>query len=290
MTKREEKDIVLDHDYDGIRELDNKLPPWWLYLFYITIVWSVLYLIYFHVLDIGDSSYVEYMKEIDPNWTEPKTEASIGMGYRSPFYNPQGDATPLSRMEESIAKKESAKLEGQYALEQGDLDEKLGVLSFEELILAAMRVATPEQMEKLQNNFPDIWQKYNTLSKEGAVAAVAATDTGQVKEEFAIEPLTDEASLRAGKQIFIANCVTCHGQLGEGGIGPNLTDNYFLHGAGMGNTVKTIVQGIPAKGMISWRGILKEDQIKQVASYILTLKGTNPPNAKAPQGEKVTFE
>ena len=89
------------------------------------------------------------------------------------------------------------------------------------------------------------------------------------------------------KEGYNTNCATCHGQSGEGGIGPNMTDDYYIHGAGMNNTIQVIKSGVPAKGMISWRGILKEPQILEVASYIMTLQGTNPPNAKAAQGEKI---
>ena len=98
-----------------------------------------------------------------------------------------------------------------------------------------------------------------------------------------------KANIEKGKEIFVKNCVSCHGPQGQGIIGPNLTDDYWLHGAGINNVVHTITFGVPAKGMITWRGVLKEKQILQVASYILTLHGTNPPNPKAPQGEKVAY-
>jgi mono/diheme cytochrome c family protein len=280
MAKRDEKDVILDHDYDGIRELDNDLPPWWLYLFYVTIIWGILYLIYFHVIDIGDSSYAEYMKELDPEWVEVKTATSFQFGYRSPFYSEQGDVTPLGRQE-------ADKIRALDTRDQQAADRSFVDISFEQLILAAMNVAKPEELNKLQLNFPEIWEKYNARrSLSDQRQTVPAIAEKEVKE-IAIEPLTDGASLAAGKQIFIMNCATCHGQQGGGGIGPNLTDDYYLHGAGMGNTVKIIKQGIPSKGMISWRGILQETQINQVASYILTMHGTNPPNARAPQGEKV---
>jgi len=75
--------------------------------------------------------------------------------------------------------------------------------------------------------------------------------------------------------------------LGEGGVGPNFTDEYWLHGGDVKSIFKTIKFGVPEKGMIPWQSQISPPQIQQVASYILTLKGTNPPNAKAPQGELV---
>jgi len=281
MAKKIEKDILLDHDYDGIKELDNRLPPWWVYLFYITIIWAVLYMIHYHVTGTGDSSYVEYMKEMDPDWQPDEAESGLSIGYRSPFYA-ASDLTPRKRIELELAKQAEAKTEQSRGVESMTAAN----LNFEQLILAAMEVSSIEDLEKLKTAFPAIYQQY----QEKSGAAVAAPVEEPAVSEPDISPLTDDASLAAGKSIFEINCATCHGKLGEGGIGPNMTDNYYIHGAGVANTVKVIKNGVAAKGMISWRGILKEEEILQVASYILSLKGTNPPKAKAPQGEKIVPE
>lgn len=216
-------DKLTDHDYDGIKELDNDLPRWWLYLFYVTIVWGVLYLLYYHVLGIGYLSADEYKKELNPSYMKVKATETTFFGlfpdYRSPLFNPEGDITPLS--------------EGQAA------------------------------------------------GKQQYVEETAATDT------TAYESLTDTESLNAGHAIFTQHCVQCHGQYGEGNIGPNLTDNYWIHGGTFADIVKTIKFGVPAKGMISWRGTLKPEQIIEVASYVESIHGTNPPNPKAPQGTLV---
>jgi len=91
-------DKLLDHDYDGIRELDNKLPPWWLNLFYVTIIWGVGYIFYYHILGIGDLSYAEYQKSIDPNWQETTDPTyrpmRMAKGYHSPFYTGGKEITP----------------------------------------------------------------------------------------------------------------------------------------------------------------------------------------------------
>ncbi len=279
MTEKNENDLLLDHNYDGIRELDNKLPPWWLYLFYVTIVWGIGYLIYYHVLGIGDLSHAEYMKELDPSWKPSAPSEGFSIGYHSPFYRSE-DLTPRRRSE--IAKTGEAAMLFTEA-ERGDKGAAVSELDFEQLILAAMNVSKPEDLEKLKNAFPEIWSKYEAMQS----GAPSIPEAASAEPEVEIEALTDEASLAAGRRIFEANCITCHGKNGEGGIGPNLTDDYYLHGKGMTNSVKIIVNGIPAKGMISWRGILNKEQINQVASYILSLHGTNPSNAKAPQGEKI---
>jgi mono/diheme cytochrome c family protein len=279
MSKENEQDLLLDHIYDGIRELDNKLPPWWLYLFYITIIWGLGYLIYYHVLGIGDSSYAEYMKELDPNWTAPPNTAGFSLEYRSPFYA-NTDLTPFRQLEDSIKAEAAEQLAA--GVEKAE-ESTAGTMDFNQLILAAMRISKPEDLDKLKSAFPEIWKQFESQNPRSTSAAPPKPEESEVQ----IEPLTDRASLAEGKTIFETNCATCHGKNGEGGIGPNLTDDYYLHGKGMTNTVHTITNGVPVKGMISWRGILKEDQIKKVASYILTLYGSNPPNAKAPQGEKI---
>lgn len=194
MVKKIEKvkDELLDHDFDGIQELDNELPPWWLMLFYITIIWSVVYLLYYHVLGIGPSSIEEYQQEM-------------------------------------------------------------------------------ARAEKL----------YGSQKSGGTAAAIPEED---------LKPLTDKASLEAGKAVYTKNCVACHGPNGEGGIGPNLTDEYWIHGGSFKDIVHTITVGVPQKGMVPWGPVLKKDEILQVASYVWSLYGTNPPNAKAPEGEKYDRE
>lgn len=181
-----EEEIVLDHDYDGIRELDNSLPPWWLYTFYLTIIWGIGYIYVFHMSDIGLSQKSEYELEL------------------------------------KVAKEDKIK---QLALKGDDVDET------------------------------------NVLF------------------------VTEAAQLEAGKSIFLASCAACHGAEGQGGIGPNMTDDYWIHGGSIVDVFKTIKYGVPEKGMIAWKAQLKPSTIQNVASYILTLKGTNPPNPKAPQGD-----
>jgi cytochrome c oxidase cbb3-type subunit 3 len=183
----QEQDVDLGHDYDGIRELDNRLPPWWLWLFYVTIIFSVIYWGVYHVTGSAPGLKEEYEKDME--------------------------------------------------------------------------------------------------TAKAAVAAYVATQADKV-DENSVVALTDPAELDLGKSIFTANCLPCHGAAGEGNtIGPNLTDEYWIHGGGIKNIYKTLVNGVIEKGMQSWKENLRPAQIQQVASYVLSLQGTNPPNAKAPQGE-----
>jgi cytochrome c oxidase cbb3-type subunit 3 len=189
--------IQFEHEYDGIRELDNVLPPWWVWMFYTTIIFSVVYLIHYHISPI-------------------KALEKIG------FVGPGVGQEELYKMEMEQAEKEKQAYLAQLA---------------------------------------------NKVNEENVTA------------------LTDEYEIKQGKEIFLTNCATCHGKEAQGDAGPNLTDDYWLHGGGIKNIFKTIKYGVPEKGMIAWESQLSPKQIQQVASYILTLRGTNPPGAKEPQGE-----
>lgn len=185
VPQEREGEITLDHNYDGIRELDNHLPPWWVNMFILTIIWAFGYMYFYHWGGGGVNQAEEYKQEVE------------------------------------TAKKEIA------------------------IALAG---------------------KANAVDESNVVA------------------LTESADLGQGELIFKSTCAACHGQNGEGTVGPNFTDEYWLHGGGIKNVFKTIKYGVPEKGMIAWSSQLKPSDMQKVASYILTLKGTNPPNPKAPQG------
>jgi cytochrome c oxidase cbb3-type subunit 3 len=183
----QEKDIMLDHDYDGIRELDNSLPPWWKYSFYLSIVWAFIYMGYYH----------------------------FGEG-------------------------------------PGSIDE----------------FNTEMQQAKIE---VEAYNKKNALN----------VDENTVQ-------LADATGILDGQDIYKSNCAACHGNIGEGGVGPNLTDDYWLHGGSLGEVFKSVKYGWPAKGMKSWQSDLSPVQIKNVVSYINGLHGTKPANAKAAEGDLYT--
>jgi mono/diheme cytochrome c family protein len=126
-----------------------------------------------------------------------------------------------------------------------------------------------------------------SATAKAAIAEEPLKPVGNTLDLATATVLIDETSLKAGAETFKNLCAACHGQAGEGNIGPNFTDNSWIHGGEFKDLCKTIVEGVPDKGMISWTGQLSGDQIKQVASYILSLEGSTPPNQKAAQGTKV---
>ena len=183
----QEQDVMLDHDYDGIRELDNVLPPWWVYLFYITIVFALVYLVRFHIM--GDYSQAE-------------------------------------------------EFETEMAMARADV-------------------------EKYKLTAPDLLDKDK------------------------VTLLTDAGSLAEGKKLFESStCIACHKPDGGGSIGPNLTDDHWILGGGIKNVFNTIMEGgREGKGMVPWKATIKPSDIQKLASYVISLQGTNPPDGKAPEGE-----
>lgn len=177
----------LDHSYDGIQELDNPLPRWWLATFYGTIIFSALYFFYYH-LGSGDSHLAELQKE-------------------------------MSRIEQArILNKPSGS----------------------------------KDLEKLSAYM-------------------------QSAEKIA-----------SGKVVYTARCAACHATDGGGSIGPNLTDNFWIHGKGApGDVLAVIASGVADKGMPPWSGALTPEELYTVAAFTLSLHGKTPATPKAPQGTEV---
>lgn len=130
-----------------------------------------------------------------------------------------------------------------------------------------------------QNEFS---QEYSIFQKNYLKQTEIAT---KISNDALLALLKEPREKEEGKKIFVTNCVTCHGNEGQGGIGPNLTDSYWIHEGKPERIYHTITEGVPEKGMISWKQVLSPEQIQHVAVYVISLKGTNPPNPKAPQGE-----
>nr|WP_294895241.1 cbb3-type cytochrome c oxidase N-terminal domain-containing protein [uncultured Pedobacter sp.] len=130
-------------------------------------------------------------------------------------------------------------------------------------------------------------EEYTVEMKQAAAAKEAYLEkSGNMIDENSVKLDKSAEVLASGKAVFAQNCVACHGEHAQGVVGPNLTDEYWLHGGKINNLFKTIKYGVPEKGMISWEKQLSPKQISDVANYIESLKGTNPANPKAPQGVK----
>jgi len=184
----DEQDLLLEHEYDGIKELDNALPPWWKNLFYVSLIFGVIYMLIYHTFQVWNLPEAEYVKELK--------EAGLFQDTTAPE-SPSNAKPVLSETEQK------------------------------------------------------------------------------------------ESMLKAGKQVFMVNCVACHAPDGGGAVGPNLCDEYWIHGNTKAEIIHIINEGVLEKGMISWKTMLSADRIEQVAEYIMSLQGTTPANPKEPQGIKV---
>lgn len=178
--------LLLNHEYDGIRELDYPLPGWWLATFFITIIFGVIYWIHYDLSGAGPTLSQEL-------------------------------------------KMDMAKIE--------------------------------------------------------ALRETAAADAPEVTEEALASLVQDPDALEKGRAEYLAKCAACHGNVGEGLIGPNMTDTYWKNTDGsLVGIHKVIVTGVIEKGMPAWKGLIDDDLLKQITAYIASLKGSNPPNGKAAEG------
>ena len=189
MPNQTDQDQLLEHSYDGIQEFDNPMPRWWVYLFWATIVFSVLYWLNVPGFGIGKGQIADYDRD-------------------------------MAAAAAAAAKQRAAEPAG----------------------------ASPEQR-------------------------LAMTK--------------DESALALGRQAYTQNCAACHRADAGGQIGPNLTDDYWLHGGTLEQIHKTVADGVLEKGMPPWGKVLKPAQLDAVVAYVYTLRATTVPNPKAPQGELV---
>ena len=124
-----------------------------------------------------------------------------------------------------------------------------------------------------------------TREKAAEVASAKAAKEAEKSGGLAALVKDPEMIAQGGVQFGLF-CATCHGQKGEGGTGPNLTDKFWIHGGSPEIIKKTIAEGILAKGMPAWKAVLGNKKVDMVVAHVISLQGTNPPNAKAPQGEE----
>ena len=111
-----------------------------------------------------------------------------------------------------------------------------------------------------------------------------------VDEALIVASAGDPARVEAGQKVYMSTCASCHNQQGQGLIGPNLTDKFWIHGGSPMDIHRIVVEGVAANGMPAWGNILSADEAINVTAFIATLQGTEPANAKEPQGDAYPAE
>ena len=128
----------------------------------------------------------------------------------------------------------------------------------------------------------------NLREETVAVSAIRATVQAAappVDESVLLAAAGDPTKVEAGQKVFMTTCASCHNQQGQGLIGPNLTDKFWIHGGAPMDIHKVVVEGVAAKGMPPWGNVNSHDDAINVVAFIATLQGTNPANPKEAQGE-----
>jgi cytochrome c oxidase cbb3-type subunit III len=179
-----------DHEYDGIQEYDNPLPGWWTGIFLATIVYSLIYVVWYHGPGPGKSVHEEYE--------------------------------------------------------------------------AAMRA-------------------------HHAVVAAARATRGEVSEDALAALSADAAAMVRAADVYARHCLACHGPEGQGLVGPNLTDEFQIHGASRADLHRVIVEGVPDKGMIAWEAVLRSEEILEVTAYVASMRGTNVTGGKPAEGARIAL-
>ena len=132
-------------------------------------------------------------------------------------------------------------------------------------------------------------QAYQDELDKAAAAAAMQIKVGEATPESLVALSKDPKALALGKQVFNSTCAACHRNDGGGNVGPNLTDEFWLHGGAPEKVFHTIAAGVPDKGMPAWQPQLGPLKTQAVAAYVLTLRGTHAAGGKAPQGERETL-
>lgn len=131
-------------------------------------------------------------------------------------------------------------------------------------------------------------EAYHAEVDRRAAAQASTLQVGEATSESLLTLSQDPAAIALGKQVFGSTCAPCHKNDGGGVVGPNLTDDFWLHGADPKGIYETVASGVSDKGMPAWLPQLGALRTQSVTAYVLTLRGTNVPGGKAPQGERAT--
>lgn len=313
--EEEEADILMDHNYDGIRELDNHLPPWWKWLFYITIIWGVIYVVGHHYTDwfpLQEEEYEIAMASANAEKDARQAANTEAGGFDEASLVYSDDADVIAAGQKIYARKACNSCHGNvgegntigpnltdnYWLHGGSIQDVYttikngvpdkGMISWEsQLTPAEIRDVSTYVLSLVGSNPPGGKAAQGKLYEEGAENTTDEV-TEEAPEEVEEAVAVSEGDEPAGKSIFDSTCAACHTTDGGGvvGLGPNLTDKYWKNSNGSRDgIIKTITDGVAGTSMMAWSASLDKAQIEAVTDYVLAMQGTTPANPKEPEGD-----
>lgn len=275
MSKKE-RDVILGHEdeSDGIQEYDNPLPDWWVGLFWVTIIWSIGYLVHYHF--IADRSpqaaLAQEIAEAEERWPE-----GLGAATAATFVSTdEAIAAGLQVFRTNCVACHGVNLEGGIGpnlvdgewIHGGTTENILSVIN-NGVIEKGMLAWGPILGAEAVNNVAAYVISMGSGAGPGGAAPpqpVVAAPVAGGAAEFALTP----EAVAAGETTFTQFCVACHGADFEGGIGPSFRDDEWIHGGTAEDIIRIITNGVPEKGMVAWGPVLGADGVNNVAAYVIT--------------------
>lgn len=301
MSKREDK--ILSHDYDGIREYDNPLPGWWLFIFYGSMVWALLYGLFYHFGPglLEAERHEAEMRELRIEAARAAmssgevTDEGVLAVAASPLHVGRGQALYEERCV-SCHRADGGgdvgpNLTDKYWIHGGSPSEVHATIAggvHQQGMPGWSWTMRPDEVWETAAYVETLRGTNVSGGKEAqGLPWVPGTPSAARREVLAATlqgVLDDPAAVSRGQGVYMLRCLPCHGPEGGGLVGPNLTDMHFVHGGELPDIFQVVSEGVPEKGMVAWKKQLTPDELREVTAFVASLRGKNAPG-KPPEGE-----